>query len=202
MSEQQNLKTLIHEIAHARLHDNDANTDEKTREITAESIAYTVCKHYGIDTSQYSFNYIAVWSGDKQLSDLKASLGIIRKESNAIISEVNDHIKELQMPEKEKIIQEIIANIVKDDPEHPVKSLKYIENNMRKKSLTELKDVDYPFYFPEKTVAHPATNKSNAKTIKKTTPKKPSIRSELAAAKKQAATRQNRDKKHELTEQL
>jgi hypothetical protein len=153
MSEQQNLKTLIHEIAHARLHDTNANAvahDEKTKEIQAESIAYTVCQHYGIDTSQYSFNYIAVWSGDKQLNDLKASLGVIRKEANAIITEANEQIKVLQIPEKEKMIQEIMTEIKRNDPEFPKRGLEDIENNMRKKSLTDLREIDYAFYFPSK----------------------------------------------------
>jgi antirestriction protein ArdC len=104
MSELQNLKTLIHEIAHARLHAIDANIpikdqnlpDRRTREVEAESIAYTVCDHYGLDTSDYSFGYVATWSGEKQLDALKASLDTIRKEANAIISEVDKHFTELQ----------------------------------------------------------------------------------------------------------
>jgi len=102
MSELQNLKTLIHEIAHSRLHDIDKNApvteprpDRRTREVEAESIAYTVCQHYGLDTSDYSFGYVATWSGDKQLDTLKASLDIIRKEADAIISEVDKHFAEL-----------------------------------------------------------------------------------------------------------
>ena len=102
MSELQNLKTLIHEIAHSRLHDIDKNApkdtprpDRRTREVEAESIAYTVCQHYGLDTSDYSFAYVATWSGDKQLDALKSSLDTIRKEADAIISEVDKHFAEL-----------------------------------------------------------------------------------------------------------
>jgi antirestriction protein ArdC len=104
MSELQNLKTLIHEIAHARLHAIDANIpikdqnlpDRRTREVEAESIAYTVCARYGLDTSDYSFGYVATWSGEKQLDALKASLDTIRKEADAIIPEVDKHFTELQ----------------------------------------------------------------------------------------------------------
>ena len=102
MSELQNLKTLIHEIAHSRLHDIDKNApiseprpDRRTREVEAEGIAYTVCKHYGLDTSEYSFGYVATWSGDKQLDTLKSSLDTIRKEADAIINEVDKHFAEL-----------------------------------------------------------------------------------------------------------
>jgi len=103
MSELQNLKTTIHEMAHSRLHDRDLNApenttlpDSRTREIEAESIAYTVCQRYGLDTSDYSFGYIAEWSGDKQMDALKSSLDTIRKEANSIITEVDKHFKEFQ----------------------------------------------------------------------------------------------------------
>ena len=100
MSDLQNLKTAIHEIVHARIHSIDGNApadehrpDRRTREVEAESIAYTVCQHYGLDTSDYSFAYIAKWSGDKDSDALKASLAIIRNEANAIITEIDKHFK-------------------------------------------------------------------------------------------------------------
>lgn len=103
MSQQQNLKTMIHEISHSRLHDIDMKTkagderpDSRTREVEAESIAYTVCQHYGVDTSDYSFGYIAGWSSGKELTELKASLGTIRKEADTIITEVNKQLKEMK----------------------------------------------------------------------------------------------------------
>lgn len=78
MSESQTLKTMIHEIAHSILHnDNVADAKEKdrqTKEVEAESVAYTVCKHFGIDSSDYSFGYIAGWSANKELNELKSSL--------------------------------------------------------------------------------------------------------------------------------
>ena len=87
MSEVQTLKTLIHEIAHAKLHAVEDITnikpeeqiDRHTKEVEAESIAYTVCQRYGIDTSDYTFGYVAGWSSDKELPELKASLTTIQK---------------------------------------------------------------------------------------------------------------------------
>lgn len=87
MSELQTLKTAIHEIAHAKLHAIDPEApameqtdrpDSRTREVQAESVAYAVCQHYGLDTSDYSFGYVAGWSSGKELKELKASLETIR----------------------------------------------------------------------------------------------------------------------------
>jgi len=100
MSERQNLKTLIHEMAHARIHDNAEKeapqADRRTQEVEAESIAYTVCQHYGLDTSDYSFGYIAGRSGGKKIDVLRASLDTIRKGADTIISEADKHFVELR----------------------------------------------------------------------------------------------------------
>lgn len=104
MSQLQNLKTAIHEIAHAKLHDIDLNApkeeqktrpDRRTREVQAESIAYTVCQHYGLDTSDYSFGYVAGWSSGRELAELKASLETIRATAAEIINSVDGHLAEL-----------------------------------------------------------------------------------------------------------
>lgn len=88
MSEAQTLKTLVHEISHAILHDKDNGTetdaDRQTREVQAESVAYTVCSMLGLDTSDYSFGYIAGWSGGKDLKELTASMEVIRKTAKGI----------------------------------------------------------------------------------------------------------------------
>ena len=105
MSELQNLKTAIHEIAHAKLHDIDLNApqeeqadrpDRRTREVQAESIAYTVCQHYGLDTSDYSFGYVAGWSSGRELAELKSSLETIRATAAEIINTIDGHFAELQ----------------------------------------------------------------------------------------------------------
>lgn len=101
MSELQTVKTFIHEIAHAKLHDVNLEQpletayrpDRNTREIEAESIAYTVCTHYGLDTSDYSFGYIAGWSSGKELKELKGSLELIRETAAEIIDGINGYMK-------------------------------------------------------------------------------------------------------------
>ena len=112
MSELQNLKTLIHEISHAKLHDVDLNApaeqqadrvDRRTREVQAESIAYTVCQHYELDTSDYSFAYVAGWSSGRELAELKASLETIRSTASELIAEIDRNFAELtQTVEQEK----------------------------------------------------------------------------------------------------
>ena len=105
MSELQTLKTAIHEIAHAKLHDIDLNApkeekenrpNQRTREVEAESVAYTVCQRYGLDTSEYSFGYVADWSSGKELLELKGSLETIRLAASELIDSIDGHFKELQ----------------------------------------------------------------------------------------------------------
>ena len=112
MSELQTLKTAIHEITHARLHDHinteqeQPRADRRTREVQAESIAYTVCQHYGLDTSDYSFGYVAGWSGGKELAELKASLETIRTTAAGLIAEIDGHFAELQKDREHTAEQE------------------------------------------------------------------------------------------------
>ena len=104
VSELQAVKTAIHEIAHAKLHDVDLNAppeeqnrvDRHTREVEAESVAYTVCQHFGLDTSDYSFGYVAGWSSGKEMTELKASLETIQATAKEIITEIEGHFTELQ----------------------------------------------------------------------------------------------------------
>ena len=105
MSELQTLKTAIHEIAHAKLHAIDPEApaaeqqnrpDSRTREVQAESVAYTVCQHYGLDTSDYSFGYVAGWSSGKDLKELRASLETIRATAHELITTIDGHLAELQ----------------------------------------------------------------------------------------------------------
>lgn len=93
MSELQTVKTLVHEISHAVLHSKGGeahDADRNTREVQAESVAYCVCQMLGLDTSDYSFGYVAGWSGDKSVKELSASLTLIQKAANEIV----DGIKE------------------------------------------------------------------------------------------------------------
>ena len=102
MSELQTLKTAIHEVAHARLYEKnshlaeDKQPDKATREVQAESVAYAVCQYWGLDTSDYSFGYIANWSSGRDLKELQASLETIRAAANDLINEMEIHLLELQ----------------------------------------------------------------------------------------------------------
>ena len=104
VSELQAVKTAIHEIAHAKLHDVDLNApleeqnriDRRSREVQAESVAYTVCQHFGLDTSDYSFGYVAGWSSGKEMTELKASLETIQETAKELITEIEGHFTELQ----------------------------------------------------------------------------------------------------------
>ena len=105
MSELQTLKTAIHEIAHSKLHAIDPEApaieqadraDSHTREVQAESVAYAVCQHYGLDTSDYSFGYVAGWSSGKDLKELKASLETIRATAHELITTIDGHLAQLQ----------------------------------------------------------------------------------------------------------
>ena len=101
MSEMQTIKTLIHEIAHAKLHaidpDEKVSPEEKkdrhTKEVEAEAVAYTVCQRYGLETSDYSFGYIAGWSSDKETKELKGSLETIRSTAADMIESIDEKLK-------------------------------------------------------------------------------------------------------------
>ena len=99
MSEIQNVKTAIHEMAHAKLHNTEAQKDNKqsksSKEVEAESVAYTVCQHYGIDTSDYSFAYVATWSNGKETPELKESLNTIRDAAADLITKIDEKVQEL-----------------------------------------------------------------------------------------------------------
>ena len=90
MTAAQTLKTLVHEIVHSRLHNIENDIPRQQKEIEAESIAYVVCNHFGVDTSEYSFEYIASWSKGKDSKELKAILSNIQKQAKTLIKEIED----------------------------------------------------------------------------------------------------------------
>ena len=94
MSERQTVKTAIHETAHSILHtDKEHLKDSATMEVEAESVAFVVCQHFGLDTSDYSFGYLASWSSGKELPELKASLQTIQKTSDGLIGKLEHLMK-------------------------------------------------------------------------------------------------------------
>ena len=125
MSELQTLKTAIHEIAHAKLHAIDPEAplteqanrpDSRTREVQAESVAYAVCQHYGLDTSDYSFGYVAGWSSGKDLKELRASLETIRATAHELITTIDGHLAELQ---QQRQAQQAVEQTVEQAAEQP-----------------------------------------------------------------------------------
>ena len=102
MSESQTLKTMIHEVAHSKLHSKEVEQDEQmrkdrnTKEVEAESVAYTVCQHFGVDTSDYSFGYIAGWSSGRDTKELRASMDTIRRTASELITGIEEQLQELQ----------------------------------------------------------------------------------------------------------
>lgn len=120
MSQVQTVKTLIHEMAHQRLHAIDPRKPDpeqprltrNAKEVEAESVAFTICEHFGIDTSDYSFAYIAGWSQGQDTPELKASLDRIRKTASAMITEISGHFQALQKEyAMEHLTAEDITNI-------------------------------------------------------------------------------------------
>lgn len=124
MSEAQTVKTAFHEASHAMLHSKDvmeAGSENKTRaqkECEAESVAYVVSQHYGIDTSEYSFPYVAGWSSDKAVPELKASLDIIRKAAAELIMKIDEKVAELMTAkDMDKFMEAGGQELPFDDPE-------------------------------------------------------------------------------------
>ena len=112
MSEEQTMKTAVHEVTHAMCHDRDVmeelgeKKDQMTREVEAESVAFTVCSYFGLDTSGYSFPYIAGWSSDMDMKELRSSMDLIRKTAGSFIVGMVENIQKLQ---KEKAAQRELA---------------------------------------------------------------------------------------------
>lgn len=109
MDEAQTLKTEIHELAHSILHSSEGSEkdkDRRTMEVQADSIAYVVSEHYGLDTGSYSFPYIAGWSSDKTVPELKSSLETIRKTSDEIITKINQKLVSYQIEKTSNLIEQ------------------------------------------------------------------------------------------------
>ena len=107
LSESQTLKTVIHETVHAKLHDKEimeslgVEKDRLTKEVEAESVAYCVCSSFGLDTSDYSFPYIAGWSSSREMKEMKASMDVIRKTAGEMIDQLTEEL-EIILEEKQK----------------------------------------------------------------------------------------------------
>ena len=143
MSESQTMKTAVHEVTHAMLHDRDQMEEQGekknrlTREVEAESVAYTVCQYFGLDTSDYSFPYIASWSSDMNIKELRSSMDLIRKSAGSFIDRMVENIQKLQreQPEKTQLQDtDLILNICRWSTKE---SVYMVVENMEKKELLE-----------------------------------------------------------------
>ena len=148
MSEVQTVCAAVHEIAHSKLHDyakqpNSQPKDSSTEEIEAESIAYTVCAYFGIETSANSFGYVATWSKDKDLKAFKDSLGTIRKTSSELISGVEQQFKEIC---KERGISLEPAQPAQKQPEQDIEKLYMVDNEKYIHVQHSDTGIDYTIY--------------------------------------------------------
>jgi len=115
LSELQTVKTTIHEIAHAKMHeahnpvleDEPPKVDRRTREVQAESVAFAVASHFSVDTSEYTFPYVAAWSSGRELKELRSSLEMIRDTAADIIDKVDQQL--LEMRQEEEISGPVMA---------------------------------------------------------------------------------------------
>ncbi len=150
MGEAQTAKTGVHEVAHAKLHAKEVEQetgiakDRETKEVEAESIAYTVCQHFGIDTSDYSFGYIAGWSSGKEMPELKSSLDTIRRTSSELIKGIEAQLLEIDKERAAEQAQEDIILLVAntDRSEYDLLSVRGMERTELLNSLYDMKDDD------------------------------------------------------------
>jgi hypothetical protein len=204
MSEAQTVKTAIHEAAHQALHSKDAmdaSGDKKSKnqkETEAESVAYVVCQHYGIDTSDYSFAYVATWSADKEVPELKASLDTIRKTASDMIVKIDE---KLQARDSMKEVEEFIAahgdELPFDNPEagQPIGFIK-IEPPVDFGSYQTDKKIEVTMEQPEDEKPEKAQEEKSAK--------KTSVKEKLKAekAKSEKTKSPKKDPKKDLQEAI
>ena len=148
MSEVQTVCAAVHEIAHSKLHNyakqpDSQPKDSNTEEIEAESIAYTVCAYFGIETSANSFGYVATWSKDKDLKAFKDSLDTIRKTSSELISGVEQQFKEIC---KERGISLEPAQPAQKQPEQDIEKLYMVDNEKYIHVQRSDTGIDYTIY--------------------------------------------------------
>ena len=144
MSEVQTVSAVIHEMAHALLHNRTKDTEEKTpelsrstEEVQAESISYAVCAYYGIATGDNSFGYIASWSKDKTLPELRESLEVISKTADGLINDIDRHYAE--------ILKEREAELIAAEPAMAMERLYAVDDRYLHVQRTDT-GVDYTIY--------------------------------------------------------
>ena len=183
MSEAQTVKTLLHEASHQALHSKEAmdsageKKSKNQKETEAESVAYVACQHYGIDTSDYSFPYVATWSADKEVPELKASLDTIRRTASELIVKIDEKVQTLTtVKEMDQFMEAHGDELPFDNPEadRPVGYIK-IEP-----------PVDFGKDEPERTIKL-SVEKADKEPDKKAEKKKTSVKEKLKAEKAKSA---------------
>ena len=194
MSEAQTVKTLLHEASHQALHSKEAmdsageKKSKNQKETEAESVAYVVCQHYGIDTSDYSFPYVATWSADKEVPELKASLDTIRRTASELIVKIDEKVQTLTtVKEMDQFMEAHGDELPFDNPEvdRPVGYIK-IEP-----------PVDFGKDEPERPIklsVEKADKESEKKAEKKKTSVKEKLKAEKAKSSKTKSPKKNADK--------
>lgn len=183
MSEAQTVKTLLHEASHQALHSKEAmdsageKKSKNQKETEAESVAYVVCQHYGIDTSDYSFPYVATWSADKEVPELKASLDTIRRTASELIVKIDEKVQTLTtVKEMDQFMEAHGEELPFDNPEadRPVGYIK-IEP-----------PVDFGKDEPERPIKL-SIEKADKEPEKKAEKKKTTVKEKLKAEKAKSA---------------
>lgn len=118
MNKSQIIKTFLHETAHSELHHNNNSQQEQltksTAELQAESVAYVVASYYGIDTADYSFDYLAGWSNDKEtLADLEAQLDIVQQEAKSLMVRMDQELEQLRLVQQRQSQQQFEQKLQK-----------------------------------------------------------------------------------------
>lgn len=179
MSEAQTVKTAIHEMAHQKLHAIENHGPKQTRgskEVEAESVAYTVCQHYGIDTSDYSFSYVAGWSEGKEMPELKASLDTIRRAASEMITAIDEKVEELVAQKTQEQIAAVPVSAKPDTVDRKEELEELLKATVEKVSADTKKE--------DKTVGE---LKPEKKTVEKKVPsKKKSVKKQIAEKKEKS----------------
>ena len=179
MSEAQTVKTAIHEMAHQKLHAIENHGPKQTRgskEVEAESVAYTVCQHYGIDTSDYSFSYVAGWSEGKEMPELKASLDTIRRAASEMITAIDEKVEELVAQKTQEQIAAVPESAKPDTVDRKEELAELFKATVEKVSADTKKE--------DKTVGE---LKPEKKTVEKKVPsKKKSVKKQIAEKKEKS----------------
>lgn len=148
MSESQTLKTMIHEVAHSKLHSKEVEQDEQmrkdrnTKEVEAESIAYTVCQHFGVDTSDYSFGYIAGWSSGRDTKELRASMDTIRRTASELITGIEEQLQRNREVSQEQTKESILLIQNTDLSEFSLLDVYGMDRPELMQALSEMTDDD------------------------------------------------------------